>query len=109
MAIITVTVRLRRIEGRNPVDDFDLAAVVGEAVEAIGEVEVDDSVGESATYEITRVSLLIEQPDLKPGIVEATVFCLWCSKELVNDRPGRRRLYCGQPCKQAAYRERWHR
>lgn len=32
--------------------------------------------------------------------------CLWCSREINQDGPGRRRRYCGQSCRQRAYEQR---
>lgn len=32
--------------------------------------------------------------------------CQWCSREIVQDGPGRRRQYCNQSCRQRAYEQR---
>jgi hypothetical protein len=106
IAIVTVTIRCRRTEGRNPVDDFDLARELGELVEGLGQVYVEDSEGDTATYEITRVSLITEQKELDDQLTYLRHECARCNVALPIDAHGRRRKFCSDACKQADYRAR---
>ncbi len=59
MATVTVTIRLRRAEGRSLFDVRDLAAALVEELESSvldAEFPVTDSAGDDATYEVTYVA-----------------------------------------------------
>lgn len=108
MATITVTVRLRRTEGRNPVDVDELAAALVDEIEAgvLGtEFYVMDSAGDEATYEVT--ALRPTRTD-EPAVADADPLnsCAVCGTGIVSDPHGRARLYCSDACRQAAYRAR---
>jgi hypothetical protein len=106
MATITLKIRVRRIEGRNKVEDSVIGAAIAEQVEDLGEFEVDDTEGETATYEITNVALLVEQLELEDADAPPAWFCAWDGKPISYRVDGRRRLYCSDACRQAAYRDR---
>jgi hypothetical protein len=108
MATVTVTIRLRRTEGRNPVDVEDLAAALVEELETSvldAEFAVTDSVGEDATYEVTAVRAT---PRDQPAVADADPLnsCATCGTPIASEPGGRPRLYCSSACRQAAYRAR---
>jgi hypothetical protein len=108
MATITVTIRLRRTEGRSPVDVDDLAAALLDELESSiidTEFSVEDSAGEYATYEATAVTAT--QHD-EPAVAHADPnnSCARCGTSIVSDPHGRPRLYCSPACRQAAHRAR---
>jgi hypothetical protein len=108
MATITVTIRLRRTEGRSPVDVDHLAAGLLDELESSiidTEFSVEDSAGDYATYEVTAVTAT--QHD-EPGVAHADPnnSCAWCGTSIVSDPLGRPRLYCAPACRQAAHRAR---
>jgi len=108
MATITLTIRLRRTEGRNPVDVDDLADALVEELEGSvldAESAVTDSAGEDATYEVP--ALRPARRD-EPAIADAEPMnsCALCGAAIVSDPHGRPRLYCSDACRQAAYRAR---
>jgi hypothetical protein len=109
MATVTVTFRLRRTEGRNPVDVDDLAAALIEELESSvldAEFAVTDSAGEDATYEVT--ALLLARRD-EPADAEPMNSCAVCGAAIISDPHGRPRLYCGATCRQIAHRTRLQR
>jgi hypothetical protein len=108
MATVTITIRLRRTEGRNPVDVEDLAAALIEELESSvldTEFPVTDSAGENATYEVTAVQVARrdEPPVTDPEPISS---CAVCGAAIVSDPHGRPRLYCSDTCRQAAHRAR---
>jgi hypothetical protein len=109
MATVTVTIRLRRTEGRSPVDVEDLAAALVEELETSvldAEFAVTDSAGEEATYEVTAIRTARgEEP---PAVADAEPMnsCAVCGAAIVSDPHGRPRLYCSDACRQAAHRAR---
>jgi hypothetical protein len=108
MATITVTVRLRRTEGRSPVDVDHLAAALLDELESSiidTEFSVEDSAGEYATYEVTAVTATKHD---EPAVAHADPdnSCAWCGTSIVSDPLGRPRLYCSPACRQAAHRAR---
>jgi hypothetical protein len=108
MATITVTVRLRRTEGRSPVDVDHLAAGLLDELESSiidTEFSVEDSAGEYATYEVTAVTATKHD---EPAVAHADPAnsCAWCGTSIVSDPLGRPRLYCSPACRQAAHRAR---
>jgi hypothetical protein len=108
MATVTVTVRLRRTDGRSPVDVLDLVAALVEELEGSvldAEFAVTDSAGEEATYEVTAVRAT---PPGQPATADAEPLnsCTVCGAPIASDRLGRPRLYCSDACRQAAYRAR---
>ena len=108
MATVTITIRLRRTEGRSPVDIEDLTAALIEELESSvldTEFPVTDSAGEDATYEVTAVQAARRD---EPAIAdpEPTNSCAVCSAAIVSDPHGRPRLYCSDTCRQAAHRAR---
>jgi hypothetical protein len=108
MATVTLKITLRRTEGRNRVDDLDIAAAVAQAVEDLDEISVDDLEGDEASYEVSRVALVIAQPALPEAEPVDSSSCLLCGAPLLNLIGGRRRQYCSDACKQAAFRDRKH-
>lgn len=108
MATVTVTISMRRTDGRNPVDVEDLAtALVDELESAIDGTEfvVTDQAGEEATYEVTgvraRAGLSAPINDARPEHP-----CSICGRPVVSEPGGRPRLYDTDACRQAAYRAR---
>jgi len=102
MATVTVTVSLRRIEGRQPVKPNDLAqAVAGLLTDLEGsEVEVIDTRHEDAVYEVTAVHVhQVDEP-------ESPRPCRHCGEPVPQTAGKRARDYCSNACRQAAYRER---
>jgi hypothetical protein len=112
MATVTVTLRLRRVEGRNRVGDRELAEAVAEAIlENLVDLEVDDVEGESATYDVTRV-LVVNLGSIDPtgevsSVMEAGIrYCDDCGAQIDLWATGRNRRYCSDACRQSAYRSR---
>ncbi len=105
MAIVTVTVTLRRTEGRTPVNIEDLDGAVGDALRdlLVGEEVMVESAGEDLIYEITKVQVPIT---IEAETVQAESQCQRCGKTIANDRNGRQRRYCSDACRQSAYRTR---
>jgi glutamate/tyrosine decarboxylase-like PLP-dependent enzyme len=106
MATVTLTIRLLRTEGRNPVDVDDLAAALVEEIEgAVLEVAVTDSAGLDATYEVTAIRAGRQH---EPAVAdpEPVNSCAVCGAAIVSDGHGRPRLYCGATCRQVAHRAR---
>jgi len=106
MAIVTIMVHVRRIEGRNPVDPVDLAGeLIAEldAAAADSQFTVVDREGDEATYEITAVRLP-RSDDEPAGPVDAE--CVMCGAAMADEHHGRPRLYCSPACRQRAYRTR---
>jgi ferredoxin len=109
MATVTVTVTLRRTEGRTPVDVDDLAdAVASDLLDLVtgSEISASSVDGEDLVYEITRVHLP-RRADIDVAL--ATVDeseCRHCGAAVANHYQGRRRQYCSDACRQAAYRIR---
>jgi hypothetical protein len=104
MATVTVTIRLLRTEGRNPVDVDDLAAALVEEIEgSVLEVAVTDSAGADATYEVTAITTRRDAP---AADAEPMKSCAVCGVAIVSDGHGRPRLYCGTTCRQIAHRAR---
>jgi predicted Zn-ribbon and HTH transcriptional regulator len=107
MANITVHIRLRRTEGRSPVDPDELARTLLDELESSildQEVSVDDSDGEVAAYEITAVTAAASRRDA-PALPDPGS-CARCGAEIQSDPMGRPRLYCSPACRQAAHRVR---
>jgi hypothetical protein len=105
MATVTLTISLRRTEGRNPVDIDDLAAALVEEIEgSVLEFAVTDSAGEDATYEVT--ALRPARRDEPVADAEPMNSCAVCGAAIVSDPHGRPRLYCSDACRQAAHRAR---
>jgi hypothetical protein len=108
MATVTVTIRLRRTEGRSPVDVEDLAAALIEELESSvldTEFAVTDSAGEDATYEVTYVSARSDRPPA-PDSAEPDHQCPQCGAPVHSADGGRPRIYDTPACRQAAYRAR---
>jgi hypothetical protein len=107
MATVTVTIQLRRTEGRHPVDYDDLTDAVVQALADLDPVDVDDVEGEPATYEITKVRHI---PNTGEQETETTTPCARCGETITHMRSpikqGRIKLYCSDACRQAAYRNR---
>jgi hypothetical protein len=108
MATITVTIRLRRNEGRNPVDVDDLAAALIEELESSvldAEFAVTDSAGLDATYEVTDITAQ-RSADPAPDSAEPDHQCPQCGAPVHSAPGGRPRIYDSRACQQAAYRAR---
>jgi hypothetical protein len=108
MATVTVTIRLRRTEGRSPVDVEDLAAALVEELESSvldSEFAVIDSAGEDATYEVTNVAARRTGPPA-PDSAEPDHQCPQCGAPVHSADGGRPRIYDTDACRQAAYRAR---
>ncbi len=108
MATITVTVRLRRTEGRSPVEVEDLAAALIEELEGSvldAEFSVDDTAGDVAVYEVTNVSAR-RTADPAPDSAEPDHQCPQCGAPVHSADGGRPRIYDTPACRQAAYRAR---
>jgi hypothetical protein len=106
MATVTLVIRLRRTDGRYPVDVDDLADAVVEEVEAsVLELEVTDSEGEPATYEVTAVRAARQD---EPAVADPEPLnsCAVCGSPILSARLGRPRLTCSDTCRQAAHRAR---
>jgi predicted nucleic acid-binding Zn ribbon protein len=107
MATVTLTIRLRRTEGRSPVDIDDLAAALVEEIEgSVVEFAVTDSAGEDATYEVTSLRLARQDEPAVADDAEPMNSCAVCGAAIVSDPHGRPRLYCSDACRQAAHRAR---
>ncbi len=109
MATVTLILRLRRIEGRSPVDPADLADALAEEVETLlgdTEINVVDLAGDDATYEVTatRATIPGEAPPVNNAWPETE--CNQCGAPIQSDRHGRPRLYCSDACRQRASRAR---
>jgi hypothetical protein len=108
MAIVTLRIQLRRIDGRRPVDPSDLAAEVAQAVEHdLGEIYVEDVDGNEATYEVTRTDIVVHQlalgqPDETTPTSERS--CEWCDTPMPVVSGGRPRRFHDDACRQAAHR-----
>ena len=107
MATVTVIVTLRRTAGRTRPDPDDLAAqVLAELETSIGtELDVaplhsDDEL----TYEVTGIRAARADEPGPVTVEEAN--CNRCGTPISNDPHGAPRRYCGDACRQAAYRER---
>jgi hypothetical protein len=108
MATITVTIRLRRREGRNPVDVEDLAAALIEELESSmlnAEFPVTDSAGEDATYEVTDITARRSAAPAADS-AEPDHQCPQCGAPVHSAPGGRPRIYDTRACQQAAYRTR---
>lgn len=108
MATITVTIRLRRTEGRNPVDVDDLAVALIDILEESvldTEFSVDDSAGDIAVYEITAVSARRNMTPT-PDSAAPDHQCPQCGAPVHSADGGRPRIYDSPACRQAAYRAR---
>jgi hypothetical protein len=108
MATVTVTIRLRRTEGRSPVDIEDLAAALIEELESSvldTEFAVTDSSGEDASYEVTNVTARRTGPPA-PDSAEPDHQCPQCGAAVHSADGGRPRIYDTDACRQAAYRAR---
>jgi hypothetical protein len=109
MATVTVTITLRRTEGRTPVDVDDLAAAVASDLSDLvtgSEISASDVAGADLVYEITRVHL--PRPadvDVALATVDESE-CQQCGAAIANHYQGRPRLYCSDACRQTAYRAR---
>ena len=107
MATVTVTIQLRRTEGRNAVAYEYLVDAVVQALEELGPLEVDDVESETATYEVTKVRHV---PNAGEQETETTTPCAHCGETITQlrnpIRQGRLKLYCSDACRQAAYRNR---
>lgn len=108
MATITVTFRLRRTDGRNPVDVEELAAAVVEELEGCvlgSELSVDDTEGNVATYEVTALvptrDVIVSNDSSRPEHQ-----CPQCGGPVTSADGGRPRIYDTPACRQAAYRGR---
>jgi endogenous inhibitor of DNA gyrase (YacG/DUF329 family) len=109
MATVTISIRLRRSEGRSPVDPDELARTLLDELESSildSEFSVDDSAGDIAVYEITGVTAVHEPVDLTYVHGRAENFCARCGSAIASDPMGRPRLYCSPACRQAAHRAR---
>jgi hypothetical protein len=108
MATITVTIRLRRTEGRNPVDIEDLADALLEELEGSvldAEFSVDDSAGDVAVYEVTNISARRREGPW-PDSADPDHPCPTCGAPVHSADGGRPRIYDTPACRQAAYRAR---
>jgi hypothetical protein len=108
MATITVTIRLRRTEGRSPVDIEDLAAALVEELDGSvlnTEFSVDDTAGDFAVYEVTSVSAR-RNISPTPDSAEPDHQCPQCGAPVHSADGGRPRIYDTPACRQAAYRTR---
>ncbi len=108
---MTVVVRLRRTEGRNPVDVEDLAAALIEELDGSildSEFSVTDTTGEDATYEVTAVRAARQD---EPAVADPEPLnsCAVCGSAILSARLGRPRLYCSDTCRQIAHRTRLQR
>lgn len=106
MANITLIIRVRRIEGRNKVEDSVIAAELASMVEDLGEFEVEDMEGETATYEVTGIRVLVLQPELVPYLEVGDSQCRWCNTPLTQIGTGRPAEFCSDAHRQADYRHR---
>ncbi len=108
MATVTVTIRLRRTEGRSPVDVEDLAAALIDELEGSvldAEFSVDDSAGDVAVYEVTSVTAR-RTAEPAPDSAEPAHQCPQCGAPVHSATGGRPRIYCGGTCRQIAHRAR---
>jgi len=106
MATVTLVIRLRRTEGRNPVDVDDLAAALIEELDGSvldSEFAVTDSAGEDATYEVTAIRAARQD---EPAVADPEPLnsCAVCGTAILSARLGRPRLTCSDTCRQAAHR-----
>ncbi len=105
---MTLVIRLRRTEGRNPVEVDDLAAALIEELEGSvldAEFAVTDSAGEDATYEVTALRAARQD---EPAVADPEPLnsCAVCGSPILSARLGRPRLTCSDTCRQAAHRAR---
>jgi hypothetical protein len=108
MATVTVIIRLRRTDGRSPVDVDDLAAALIEELDGSvldAEFSVTDSAGEDATYEVTHVSARRREGPW-PDSADPDHPCPTCGAPVHSADGGRPRIYDTPACRQAAYRAR---
>lgn len=106
MAIITLKVTVRRAEGRNKVDPLDIAQNLAQLVEGLDAFEVVDEEGDDATYEVTRVTLVIDQAELTLVSPADVINCGWCDVAVAQTPGARPKLYCRDAHRQADYRHR---
>jgi hypothetical protein len=106
MAIVTLKITVRRAEGRNKVDALDIAQTLAELVEGVDAFEVVDEEGEDATYEVSRVTLVIDPLELESVSPADVVNCQWCDVPVPRLPGFRRKVFCTDAHRQAAYRFR---
>jgi hypothetical protein len=106
MAIITLKITVRRAEGPNKVHTLEIAQNLAQIVEELDAFEVEDVAGEDATYEVTKVTIVMEQLDLIKTEPLDITFCRWCKAVLPSVEVGRPREFCSDAHRQADYRHR---
>jgi hypothetical protein len=106
MATIRLQVTVKRLEGRRTVDDSEVAAQLANAVEKIGRFMVGDRDDCRWLYEVNRCTIVTEQTELIESAPVEAWYCAQCGRLLAPRIAGRRRIYCDDACRQAAYRDR---